>query len=44
MRKTKPKIADTIDGVRVDTPNHFGNIYEELQSCVADGAKIAKNK
>ena len=42
MRKTKPNIADTIDGIKDDIPNHFGNIYEELYNCVADGDEIAK--
>ena len=42
MQKTKPNISDTKYGIKDDIPNHFGNIYEELYNCVADGDEIAE--
>ena len=42
MRKVKQKVADTIDGVTQDIPNHFGSIYKELYNCVEDGDEIIK--
>ena len=42
MQKTKPNIADTIDGIKDVIPNNFENIYKELYNCVPDGDKIAK--
>ena len=34
MRRTKPKLPDTIDGVKDDIPDHFRNIYSDLYNCV----------
>ena len=42
MRKTKSKVAEEIDGVKNEIPNHFGNIYKELYNCVNDGEEIVK--
>ena len=42
MRKVTPKVADTMDGVKEDIPNHFGNIYKELYNCVDDGEEVVK--
>ena len=44
MRKTKQKVVDTVDGVKGDIPNHFGNIYKELYNCVKDGDEVEKIK
>ena len=40
MRKTKVVVADNIDGVSTDIPNHFGNIYKELFNSVKDGHEV----
>ena len=40
MRKTKVVVADKIDGVTKEIPNHFGNIYEELFNSVKDGEEV----
>ena len=42
MRKVTSKAADTMDGVKEDIPNHFGNIYKELYNCVDDGEEVVK--
>ena len=42
MRKTKPTIADKIDGVKDNISGHFSNIYKELYSCVEDSNDIAE--
>ena len=34
MRKVKPKLADSIDGVKENIPNHFKNIYSNLYNSV----------
>ena len=40
MRKTIVVVADNIDGVSTDIPNHFGNIYKELFNSVKDGHEV----
>ena len=40
MRKTNPTIADTIDGVSDDIPNHFRSIYSELYNSVDDANEV----
>jgi hypothetical protein len=40
MRKSKPKVADSIDGVKEDLSKHFRNIYSELYNCVNDGNEV----
>ena len=40
MRKTKTVVADKIDGVTEDIPNHFGNIYKELFNSVKDADEV----
>ena len=44
MRKTKPMIADTIDGVKNDIPNHFRTIYNDLYNSVDDNNEVLKIK
>ena len=40
MRSSKPKVADSIDGVNEDLSGHFSNIYTELYNCVEDGDEV----
>ena len=40
MRKSKPKVAESIDGVNKNIPDHFGNIYKELYNSVHDGDEV----
>ena len=40
MRNTKPVCADKVDGVTIDIPNHFRNIYKELYNSVHDADEI----
>ena len=42
MRKTKTSVADKIDGVSENIPNHFKNIYSELYNSVKDGDEVKK--
>ena len=42
MRRTKPKLPDSIDGVSEDISGHFSNIYSELYNCVDDGDEVKK--
>ena len=44
MRRTKPLVADTIDGEKKEISNHFRNIYKELYNCVNDGEEVMKIK
>ena len=40
MRKTKTVVADKVDGITDDIPNHFGDIYKELYNSVGDGEEV----
>jgi hypothetical protein len=40
MRKSKPKVAESIDGVNKNIPDHFENIYKELYNSVHDGDEV----
>ena len=40
MRKTRPRVADSIDGATEDLSGHFSNIYSELYNCVDDGEEV----
>ena len=42
MRKTKKVVANTIDGVSKNIPEHFKNIYSELFNSVDDVENMAK--
>ena len=42
MRKTTTVIADKIDGVSEDIPNHFRSIYSDLYNSVEDGLEVKK--
>ena len=42
MRRTKPKYADTMDGVKNNIPGHFKDIYNELYNCVKDCEEVSK--
>ena len=41
-KKTKTVIADKIDGVSEDIPNHFRSIYSDLYNSVEDGLEVKK--
>ena len=40
MRRSKPKVADSIDGVSENIPDHFGTIYKDLYNSVKDGDEV----
>ena len=42
LRRTKPKFADTMDGVKGNIPGHFKDIFNELYNCVNDGEEVSK--
>ena len=39
-RRCKPKVADSIDGVHKNLPDHFSNIYKELYNSVDDAEEV----
>ena len=42
MRKTKPKFADSMDGVTKNIPGHFKEIYKDLYNCVQDADEVSE--
>ena len=40
LRRSKPKVAESIDGVHNNLPDHFGSIYKELYNSVNDGEEV----
>ena len=40
MRRCKPKVADSIDGVHENLPDYFSNIYKELYNSVDDAEEV----
>ena len=40
MRRSKPTVADSIDGVKEDIPEYFSNIYRDLYNSVSDGDEV----
>ena len=42
MRKTRPVVATTIDGVKENVPEHFKNIYSQLYNSVDDAEDMAR--
>ena len=42
MRKTKQKVATSMDGVKADIKDHFRGIYEKLYKSANDTAELVK--
>ena len=42
MRKTRPVVATSIDGVKENVPEHFKNIYSQLYNSVDDAEDMAR--
>ena len=42
LRKCKPVIANSIDGVTEDIPGHFSGIYKQLYNSVNDREEVLK--
>ena len=43
MRRVKPNLADSIDGVKTNIPSHFKNVYSSLYNSVQD-ADLVKDR
>jgi hypothetical protein len=40
MRRSKPKVAESIDGVHENIPDHFSKKYKDLYNSVKDGEEV----